>query len=60
MSFTYLLVEMRSQDTSVGIVMGYGLDGLGLIPGSERFFSSPPHPDRLWGPSIRLSNGYRG
>jgi hypothetical protein len=23
-------------------------------------FSSPPHPDRLWGPPSLLSNGYRG
>jgi hypothetical protein len=27
------------------IVMGYGLDGLGLIPSTARFFFSPPHPD---------------
>jgi len=24
------------------------------------FFSSPPRPDRLWGPPIILSNGYQG
>jgi hypothetical protein len=24
------------------------------------FFSSPPRPDRLWGPSSLLSNGYQG
>jgi hypothetical protein len=30
--------------------MGYGMDGPGLIPGSARFFSSPQHADRLWGP----------
>jgi hypothetical protein len=24
------------------------------------FFSSPPRPDRLWGPSSFLSNGYQG
>jgi len=24
------------------------------------FFSSPPRPDRLWGPSSILTNGYRG
>jgi hypothetical protein len=23
-------------------------------------FSSPPYPDRLWGPPALLSNGYRG
>jgi hypothetical protein len=44
----------------VGIVMGYGLDGPGSIPGSTRFVSSPQHPDRLWGPPSLLFNGYRG
>jgi hypothetical protein len=27
---------------------------------STRFFSSPQHPDQLWGPPSFLSNGYRG
>jgi hypothetical protein len=32
----------------------------GSIPGGRwKFFSSPPRPDRLWGPSSLLSNGYR-
>jgi len=32
----------------------------GSISGRIRdFFSSPPRPDRLWGPHILLSNGYR-
>jgi hypothetical protein len=26
----------------------------------ERFFSSPPFPDRLWGPASLLSEGQRG
>jgi hypothetical protein len=34
-----------SQGSSVGIVTGYSLDGLGLIPGSAKFFSSSQHPD---------------
>jgi hypothetical protein len=29
--------------------MGYRLDGLGSIPGSARFFSSPQYPDQLCG-----------
>jgi hypothetical protein len=29
--------------------------------GTKKFFlSSPPRPDRLWGLSTLLSNGYRG
>jgi len=33
----------------------------GSSPGSGReFFSSPPHPDRLWGPLSLISNGYQG
>jgi hypothetical protein len=50
----------RSQDSSVSIVMGYGLDGPGSIPGSERLFSTPQHPDRFWGPLSLLSNGHQG
>jgi hypothetical protein len=49
-----------SWDMSVGTVMGYRLDGLGLIPGRARFFSCPQHPDRLWGstqPSIQWAPG---
>jgi hypothetical protein len=26
----------------------------------HKFFSSPPRPERLWGPPSRLSNGYQG
>jgi hypothetical protein len=44
----------------VGIAMGYGLDGPGLIPDRERFFSFPQSSDRPWGPTSLLSNGYRG
>jgi len=40
---------------------GYGLDDRGSIPGGGwEFFSSPVRPDRLWGPPILISNGYRG
>jgi hypothetical protein len=48
-----------SQNSSVGIVTGYGLDDRGSIPGGGyEFFSSTPCPDRLWGPPSLLSNGY--
>jgi hypothetical protein len=52
-----------SQDSAVGIVIGYGLDerGVGVrVPVESRIFSSPRHPDRLWGPPSVLSNWYRG
>jgi hypothetical protein len=33
----------------------------GSIPcGNWEFISSPPHPERLWGPPSLLSNGYQG
>jgi hypothetical protein len=39
-----------------------GRSGLrGSIPGGGwEFFSSPPRPERLWGPASLLSNGYQG
>jgi hypothetical protein len=46
-------------DSSVGIATGHGLDGQGSIPGSEKYFSYPQRPDRLWVPTILLSNGHR-
>jgi hypothetical protein len=45
---------------SVGIAVGYGLDGPGLIPGTATFFSPPQWPDQIWGPPSLLSNGYCG
>jgi hypothetical protein len=40
----------------VGIATVYGLDGPGSVPG----MATSQLPDRLWGPLILLSNGYRG
>jgi hypothetical protein len=34
--------------------------GRSSSPGSVKIFSSPRHPDRLWGSPNLLSNGYRG
>jgi hypothetical protein len=52
----------RSRDSVDGIATGYGLNnlevGVRVLVGS-RIFSSPRHPDRLWGPPSALSNGYR-
>jgi hypothetical protein len=39
------------------------MDEKDLIPirRNERiFFTSPPHPDQIWGPPNLLSNGYQG
>jgi hypothetical protein len=44
--------------------LDYGLDDRGSFSGGGSdgiiCFSSPPRPDRLWGPPSVLSNGYRG
>jgi hypothetical protein len=51
-----------SRDNIIGKVTGYGLDDRGVrvrVPVGSRIFSSPRHPDRLWGPRRLLSNGYR-
>jgi hypothetical protein len=50
----------RSWDSWVSIATGYGLDGLGSIPASARFFSSPQCPERLWGQHSLLSIPYWG
>jgi hypothetical protein len=50
----YILCIGRSSDSSVGIAIGYGVNGQGSIPGRARFFYS------LWGPPRVLSIGYRG
>jgi hypothetical protein len=54
----------RNRDSPVGIVMDYGRESRGLIPGkSKRFFSTPQRPDgldQLWGSPNLLSNGYPG
>jgi hypothetical protein len=60
---TNLLTLLGSQEISVSIMTGYGLDGGGigvLIPVWARLFSSPHHPDRFSGPFSLLSNEYGG
>jgi hypothetical protein len=50
-----------SQDSSVGLTAGYGLDDRGSIFGrGQRFFLSPQRPDQFWDPSNLLQSGYRG
>jgi hypothetical protein len=51
-----------SQDSAVGIVTRYGLNGreVGVqVLVGPRFFSSPRHQDQFWGPCSLLSNGYQ-
>jgi hypothetical protein len=51
-----------SRDSVVSIANGYRLDNKGVIvrvPVGSRIFSSPHHPDWLWGPPNLLPNGYR-
>jgi hypothetical protein len=51
------------QGSVVSIATGYRLDDQGVgvqVLVESRIFSSPRHPDQLWGPPNLLSNGYRG
>jgi hypothetical protein len=53
----------RIRDSAIGTTTGYGLNVRGVrvrVLVAARFFSTPQHPDRLWGPPSPLSNGYRG
>jgi hypothetical protein len=52
-----------SHGSTVGIATGYGLDDQGVgvrVPVGSKIFTSPYHPDRLWGPPNLLTNGYQG
>jgi hypothetical protein len=42
---------------AIGAVTGYG-QGVSSSPARARFFSSPCHSDRFWGPPSLLCNGY--
>jgi hypothetical protein len=53
----------KGHSSAVGMVTGYGLDDQEVrvqLPVGSRIFSSPYHPDRLWGLPNLLSNGYQG
>jgi hypothetical protein len=57
--WSLIFYRLWIRDSLVSITMGYGLDGWGSIPGrAKRFFSTPQHPDQLWGPPSLLLNGY--
>jgi hypothetical protein len=58
----YLLLNLHNlyDYGVVGTATGYGLDGQGVrvrVPVGSKIFSSPRHPDRIWGPPNLLSNG---
>jgi hypothetical protein len=56
-----ILMEWRSRDSIVSTATGYRLDNQEVkvqVPVRSRIFSSPHHPDWLWGPPS-LSNGYQ-
>ena len=55
--FWEVISSVRSQDGSVGIVTRYGLEGPGIESGWGEIFRT--YPDRLWGPTSLLYNGYR-
>jgi hypothetical protein len=59
-----LLTASKSRDSAVCIATGYGLYdrgvGVRVVVVAARIFTSPCHPDRLWGPPRLLSVGYRG
>jgi hypothetical protein len=53
---------LRSRDSVVGTATGYGLYDRGggvRVPAKSRIFSLSYRQERLWGPHILLSNGYR-
>jgi hypothetical protein len=62
------LHKYHGSDQGAGVAqsvlkVGFGLDDRSTSPGrgnGGNFFSSPPRPNRLWGPPSLLSNGYRG
>jgi len=52
---------MRNRDNSVVQSWATGwMIGVSCPSRDWEFFSSPPHPERLWSPPSLLSNGYQG
>jgi hypothetical protein len=57
--FLFGILTVARTGSSGGKGRGHRLQGLGSIPGSAKFFSSPQRPDRLWGPSASYTMGTR-
>jgi hypothetical protein len=58
-----IYTKLHSRDSVVSIATGYGLDDRGVgvrVPVGSRIFCSPCPPDRFWGPTSLVPNGYRG
>jgi hypothetical protein len=54
-------IKSRSQDSSVSVVIGYGLDGVGFVSWQgQKTLCTPQFPDRLWGSPKLISSGYWG
>jgi hypothetical protein len=62
MMMMMMMMMIRNRDNSVGIAMGYMLDGRDSTPGGgKKYYSSLLQlPDRLWGPPSFLASGYWG
>jgi hypothetical protein len=62
--FRHDITKYLSQDyTKRTLEVGYELEDRVSILGEGNngiFFSSPPRPDRNWGPPSLLTNGYQG
>jgi len=53
----FSMLSVCRPGSSVGIATDYGMDGPGSNPGGDEIFRTCP--DRPWGPSSLLYNGYR-
>jgi hypothetical protein len=61
--FKIFYINFVSWDSVVSIATGYGLDDRGVgvrVPVGSWTFSSPHHPDWLWGPPTSYPMGTRG